>query len=159
MNRKTRFLTQSALIAALYVVLTYISAAMGLASGAVQIRISEALTILPMFSFAAVPGLFAGCLAANILTGAAIWDIVFGAAATLLGALGTYYLGKNRYLAALFPIAANTLIIPFVLKLAYGVAEGYLFLFFTIFVGEFISCGICGVILAKAIGKTKIFQV
>lgn len=158
MNKKTQFLTQSALIAALYVALTYVSAAMGLASGAIQVRISEALTILPMFTSAAVPGLFVGCLAANILTGAAVWDIVFGAAATLLGALGTYYLGKNRCLAALFPIAANTLIIPFVLKLAYGVTEGYMFLFFTIFAGEFISCGILGVILARAIEKTKIFK-
>lgn len=158
MNRKTHFLTQSALIAALYVALTMISSAMGLASGAVQIRISEALTVLPMFSFAAVPGLFVGCLAANLLSGAALWDVVFGAAATLLGALGTYCWGRNYYLAAAFPIAANTLIIPFVLKLAYGVGEGYQFLFLTIFAGEFISCGIFGVILAKAIKKTKIFH-
>lgn len=158
MIKKTRFLTQSALIAALYVALTYISAAMGLASGAIQIRISEALTILPMFSFAAVPGLFIGCLVANLLTGAAIWDIVFGSVATLLGALGTYYLGKNPYLAVTFPIAANTLIIPFVLKLAYGVGEGYSFLFLTIFAGELISCGVFGVILGKALNKTKIFE-
>lgn len=158
MKRKTRFLTQSALIAALYVALTYVSASMGLASGVIQIRISEALTVLPMFSFAAVPGLFAGCLAANLLTGAALWDIVFGSVATLLGALGTYYFGKNRFLAVLFPIASNTLIIPFVLKLTYGVEEGYLFLFITIFSGELISCGILGAFLGKALSKTKIFK-
>lgn len=158
MNRKTHFLTQSAIIAALYVALTFVSSLAGMASGAVQIRISEALTVLPMFSFAAVPGLFVGCFVANLLTGAAVWDIVFGAVATLLGALGTYYLGKNYYLAVAFPIASNTLIIPFVLKLAYGVGEGYVFLLFTIFAGEFISCGIMGVILGKALAKTKIFN-
>ena len=158
MRRKTRFITQSALIAALYVALTYLSAAMGIASGVIQVRISEALTVLPMFSFAAVPGLFAGCLAANLLTGAAVWDIIFGSTATLLGALGTYYLGKNRLLAVIFPIAANTLIIPFVLKLAYGVTEGYLFLFITIFLGELISCGILGYFLAGAVDKTGIFK-
>ena len=158
MKRETRFFTQSALIAALYVVLTYLSAAMGLANGAIQLRISEALTILPIFTFAAVPGLFTGCLVANLLTGAAIWDIVFGSVATLLGALGTYYLRKNRVFAILSPVAANTLIIPFVLKLAYGVNNGYLFLFVTIFIGEFISCVVFGGVLCKALKKTKIFE-
>ena len=157
MNKKTRFLTQSALIAALYVTLTFVSSSVGLASGVIQLRLSEALTIIPAFSFTGVPGLFVGCLAANLLTGAALWDVVFGAVATLLGALGTYYFGKNRYLAVTFPIAANTLIIPFVLKIAYGVADGYGFLFLTIFIGELLSCGVLGLILYGAIKKTKIF--
>ena len=158
MRIKTRFLTQSALIAALYVALTYLSAMLGIASGVIQVRFSEALTILPIFTFSAVPGLFAGCVLANLLTGAALWDIIFGSLATLLGALGTYYLGKNRYLAAFFPIASNTLIIPFVLRLVYGVSEGYIFLFLTVFAGEFISCGILGTALSKALEKTKIFD-
>jgi len=158
MNRKTHFLTQSALIAALYVALTYISSALGLASGVIQVRFSEALTILPMFTQAAVPGLFIGCMAANLLTGAAVWDIVFGSFATFIGALGTYRFGKNPYIGAMFPIVSNTVIIPFVLKIAYGVGEGYSFLFFTIFVGELISCGVLGVILAKALGKTNVFK-
>ncbi len=158
MQKKTRFLTQSALIAALYVALTYVSAVMGIASGVVQVRLSEALTILPAMTGAAVPGLFAGCLAANLLTGASLWDIVFGSLATLLGALGTRYLGKKCYIAPIFPILSNTFIIPFVLKIAYGVGEGYSFLFLTIFLGEFISCGILGVMLYKALSKTKIFR-
>ena len=157
MNKKTRFLTQSALIAALYVALTFVSAVMGMASGAIQLRLSEALTILPVFTPAAVPGLFIGCLAANLLTGAAIWDIIFGSIATLLGALGTYYFGKNRYLAVMFPILSNSVIVPFVLKMAYGVSEGYLFLFLTVFLGEVISCGMFGIILRSSLEKTKIF--
>ncbi len=129
MKKKTRFLTQSALIASLYVVLTMVSASLGLASGVIQVRISEALTILPIFEVAAIPGLFVGCIAANLITGAALWDVVFGSIATLIGAVGTYYLRKNRYIATLPPILSNTIIIPFVLKLVYGVNDGYSFLF------------------------------
>lgn len=158
MRQKTNFITKSALIAALYVVLTYVSAAFGLASGAIQLRISEALTILPMFTGAAIPGLTAGCIVANLLTGAALWDVVLGSVATLLGAIGTYYLGRNKYIAPIFPIVANTLIIPFVLKTVYGLSEGVWFLALTVFIGEFISCGVFGVILAGAIKKTKLFK-
>lgn len=156
--KKTRSLTQSALIAALYVALTYLSAAFGLASGVIQLRISEALTVLPMFSFSAVPGLFAGCVVANLLTGAAMWDVVLGSLATLLGALGTYYFGKNKFLAPIFPILSNTIIIPLVLKAVYGVSDGLWFLVLTVFIGELISCGVFGIILADAVKKTKIFE-
>jgi len=158
MKQKTQLLTHSAFVAALYVALTYISATLGIASGAVQVRLSEALTVLPALSSAAVPGLFVGCLVANVLTGAPLWDIVFGSVATLLGALGTRYLGKKCFTAPIFPILSNTLIIPFVLKIAYGVGEGYSFLFATIFLGEFISCGVLGVMLYKALYKTKLFN-
>lgn len=158
MNRKTRFLTQGALIAALYVVLTYITNLAGMASGAVQVRISEALCILPAFTASAVPGLFVGCLAANLLTGAALWDVVFGSVATLLGALGTRYFGRNKFLAPIFPIVSNTVIIPLVLKLAYGVEQGYIFLALSIFIGEVISCGVLGIILYKALEKARIFE-
>ena len=158
MRKKTKFLTQGALIAALYVVLTYITNLAGMASGAIQVRISEALCILPAFTAPAVPGLFIGCLAANLLTGAALWDVVFGSVATLLGALGTRYFGKNKFLAPVFPIVSNTVIIPFVLKLAYGVEQGYIFLAGSIFIGELISCGVLGIILYKALEKARIFE-
>ncbi len=157
MNKKTRFLTEGALIAALYVVLTYITSIAGLASGAVQVRISEALCILPAFTFSAVPGLFVGCLAANLLTGAALWDIVFGALATLLGAVGTYLWGKNAFTVSVFPIVSNTVIIPFVLKIAYGVEQGYIFLVLSILAGEVISCGLLGGFLYSGLKKTKLF--
>ena len=156
--KKTRVLTQSALVAALYVVLTYISNIFGLASGAIQVRVSEALTILPAFTFSAVPGLTVGCIVANLLTGAALWDVVFGSIATLLGAVGTYLFGKNKYTTPIFPIIANTAIIPLVLKTVYGVGEGYGFLFVTIFLGELVSCGILGVLLYGGVKKSKIFD-
>ena len=156
MKKKINYLVTGAVIAALYVVLTYLAHALGLASGVVQVRFSEALTILPMFTPAAIPGLFIGCILANILTGCALWDIVFGSIATLLGALGTYYLGKNKWIAPVFPIAANTLIIPFVLQYVYGVPDAIWYLMLTIGIGQIISCGILGLLLYHALEKTKL---
>lgn len=152
-NRKAYFITQAAVIAALYVVLTLAINAFNLASGAIQVRISEALTILPFFTPAAVPGLFVGCLLSNFMTGAAIWDIVFGSLATLLGALGTYALRRWKWLAPLPPIAANTLIIPFVLQYAYGIPGGILYFMLTVGAGEVISCGILGMLLLSLLQK------
>ncbi|MCM1124540.1 MAG: QueT transporter family protein, partial [Eubacterium sp.] len=89
-HSRTLFLAQAAMIAALYIVLTFIANAFGLANHAVQVRFSEALTVLPYFTPAAIPGLYIGCFLSNILTGCALPDILFGSLATLLGALGTY---------------------------------------------------------------------
>ena len=101
-NKKVLFLTQAAVIAAIYVVLTIFISAFNLASGAIQVRISEALTILPFFTPAAIPGLAIGCLLSNLLTGAAVYDVVFGSLATLLGAVGTYLLRKHKFLSTNF---------------------------------------------------------
>ena len=114
-NQKTQFLTHAAVIAALYVVLTLLANALGLASQAIQVRFSEALTILPYFTPAAIPGLFVGCLISNTITGCALLDIIFGSIATLLGGFGTYALRKNKWLAPISPILTNTIIVPFVL--------------------------------------------
>ncbi len=151
--KKTRFVTTAAIVAALYVVLSYLSHIMGLATGAVQIRFSEMLTVLPFFSAAAIPGLAVGCLISNVLMGCAVWDIVFGTLATLLGALGTYFLRRQSpYLAAIPPIAANTLIVPFVISAAYGGAALPL-LFAGVFMGELVSCGVFGTVLLKVLSK------
>ena len=153
-NNHAEFIVQGAAIAALYVVLTLFSNIFGLASGVVQVRISEALTVLPFFTFAAVPGLFVGCVISNLLAGSAIWDVIFGSAATLIGAVGTYLLRKRtKWLAPLPPIAANTMIVPFVLAFAYGAEEGIPFLMLTVGAGEVISCGVLGLILLKALEK------
>ena len=159
MNKKTIYLTHSALIAAMYVTLTFAANLLGLASGVVQVRLSEVLTILPLFTPAAVPGLFVGCILANLLTGCAVWDVVFGSLATLLGALGTYYLGrKSKYLAPVFPIISNAVIVPFVLQYVYGAQELWLYLFVTVGIGEAISCGVLGLLLHKVLSHTDIFQ-
>ncbi|MBQ1228960.1 MAG: QueT transporter family protein [Firmicutes bacterium] len=157
MKNKTLNLTWAALIAALYVVLTLIANALGLASGAIQIRLSEALTIMPLFTWAAVPGLTIGCILANLLTGCALWDIVFGSIATFLGALGTYYIGRKiPVLGPVFPIASNMLIVPLVLQKVYGIEDGYLYLLVTVGIGEVICCGVLGWMLYKALKKRNI---
>ena len=154
MNMKIRNLTRAAAIAALYVALTYLANALGLANGAVQLRFSEALTVLPAFLPAAVPGLFVGCLLANLLTGAVFTDVICGSLATLIGAIGTRGIAKrNIYLSPIPPIFANTLIVPFVLRFAYGVPDALPYLFLTIFAGEFWSCGVLGLPLIRLLKK------
>ncbi|MBQ9942162.1 MAG: QueT transporter family protein [Christensenellaceae bacterium] len=154
MKKTTRSLTHGALIAALYVALTRLAQLLGLASGAIQVRFSEALTVLPYFTAAAVPGLTVGCLLANILTGCALWDVVFGTLATLLGAVLTRSLRQySHLLAPLPPIAANTLIVPFVLTLVYQFPGGLAYHFATVFLGEVISCGVLGLLLMAALRR------
>lgn len=150
MNKKVLFIVHAALIAALYVVLTLLANFFGLANYAIQVRFSEALTILPFFTTAAIPGLGIGCLLSNILTGCALPDIIFGTAATLIGAFFTRILRKNKWLAPLPPIIANTVIIPFVLLYAYGMKPLW-FSFLTVGAGEIISCGILGLLLLNAL--------
>ncbi len=145
-------MVQAAMIAAIYVVLTFIANAFGLANYAVQVRFSEALTILPYFTPAAIPGLFIGCLLSNILTGCALPDIIFGSIATLIGAVLTRMLRKNKWLAPIPPIVSNAVIVPFVLLYAYGIKPLWLS-FITVTIGEMISCGVLGMLLLFVLKK------
>lgn len=154
-DRKVLFITQAAMIAALYVVLTLLANALGLANYAVQIRFSEALTILPFFTPAAIPGLCVGCVLANFLTGCAPLDILFGSLATLIGAVGTYALGRYKWAAPLPPILANTVIVPFVLAYVYQFPGSIPYFMLTVGAGEIISCGILGMILLTVLNKYK----
>ena len=158
-NQSISFMTQAAMIAAVYVVLTYVFAPFSF--GEVQIRIAEALTIHPVFTPAAVPGLFIGCFIGNILGGAILPDIIFGSLATLVGAFFTYRVrDKNRFLAPLPPIIANMVIVPFVLRYGYGILLPVPFMMLTVGAGEIISCGILGMALYLALWKYKnlVFQ-
>lgn len=153
-NKNVTFMTQAAMIAAIYVVLTYIFAPFSF--GEVQIRISEALTILPLFTPAAVPGLFIGCLIGNILGGAILPDILFGSLATLIGAVFTYRLrGRAPFLGSVPPILANTIIVPFVLQYGYGVNLPIPFMMLTVGIGEVLSCGVLGMVVYYALNRYK----
>lgn len=154
-NSKTLFITQAAIIAALYVVLTLLANALGLANYAIQLRFSEALTILPFFTPAAIPGLFLGCLISNLLTGAIVWDVLFGSLATLLGAVGTYLLRRVKWLTPLPPIIANTIIVPLVLYFAYRIPGSIPYFVLTVGVGEILSCGVLGMLLLFVLQKYK----
>ncbi len=150
-NKKVLFVVQAALIAAIYVVLTYFISAFQLASGAIQIRISEALTVLPFFTPAAIPGVTIGCFLSNLLTGCLPMDVLFGSLATLLGTVGSYLVRRYKWLVPLPAVISNTIIVPYVLTYAYG-AEGSLpFFMVTVGVGEVISCYVLGGILMNAL--------
>ena len=158
-KNQTLHLAQAAMIAAIYVVLTGIAAGFDLANGAIQVRFSEALTILPFFTPAAVPGLAVGCLLSNILFSGNIFDIIFGTLATLIGAVGTRMLRGNRWLCSIPPIVSNALIIPPVLTYAYHIPGGIPFQMLTVGAGEVICCLIFGQILISALMpvRSKIF--
>lgn len=149
-TKKVTYLTQAAMIAAIYVVLTLVF--QPISFGEIQVRIAEALTILPLLTPAAVPGVFVGCLIANIIGGGILTDIVFGSLATLIGAVITYQLrGKKPVFGAIPPIAANTIIVPFVLYYGYGVNLPIPFMMLTVGIGEVVSCGVLGLVLYYAL--------
>ena len=156
-NRNTKstalFLSQGAIIAAMYVALTLIFAP--ISYGAVQVRIAEALTILPLFTPAAIPGLFIGCIIANGIGGGILLDVVFGSLATLIGAAGGYLLRFNRWLVPIPTIVANSVIIPFVLKYGYGIDLPLWMLMIYLAIGEIIGCYLLGELLATGILKRK----
>lgn len=145
MNKKTHFLAHTGIIAALYITLTLISAAFGLSSGVIQVRISEALCILPIFTSAAIPGVTVGCLLSNIICGGTVFDIVFGTIATFIGAVLASLFKKKPYLSSIPTVISNAVIIPVVLLLS-GVGEWNMFPYFalTVGIGEVISCSLFG---------------
>lgn len=155
-----RRLCEAALIAAIYVILTYLCAAIGMSSGAVQLRFSEALCVLAIFTPAAVPGVALGCFMANLLTGCALWDIVFGSLASLIGMIGCRALKKHPYVALVPYALANMVIIPFVVKLVYSAPEALPLIFLTVGIGEIISVFGFGIPLYLALKKhaSRIFK-
>ena len=157
-NKKGLLIEQSALIGAIYVVVTMVFAPFGF--GGIQVRISEALTILPFFTPAAIPGLFVGCLIANLLAGAIPADVIFGSLATLVGAVGSYALRRRMWLVPLPPIAANTLVVPLVLYYGYGENLPIWLMRLTVGAGEILSCGVLGMALLFALRRyqNKIFE-
>lgn len=165
MKRKTkshlaaRSLARGGLIAGLYVALTHLAAAIGLSSGVIQFRISEALCILPIFLTEAIPALAIGCFIANLTTGCLIWDVVFGTLATLIGAVGAYLLRRLPTPIATLPtVLANAIIVPFVLMWVYMLEGGYFFFMLTVGLGEIVCATVLGTLLAGAVKKTKIFD-
>ena len=163
-TRKVAALCRAAMIAALYTVLTWLCGALGLANMTPQLRFSEALCILPFFMPEAVFGLTVGCFLSNLLVSGGIWaDVIFGTLATLIGALGTYAMrslrGKLRFLCILPPILANTVIVPFVLKYAYGFGEGWWILAAGVGAGEILSVGVLGTLLLLALEKRSFWKI
>ncbi len=171
-RRRLVGLCYGALIAALYVALTYLSALMGLDKGAVQLRLSEALVVLAFVTPAAVPGLTVGCLLANLLTGGAPLDLILGPLATLAGAMGAFLLGRlknramGRWLCTLPNIAANTVAVSYICLISYSApgtdAASVLPIYLaSVGLGELVSCGVLGMILllSSEKGLRKLLQI
>lgn len=164
--KKTEFIITGALIAAAYAGLTYISNVFGLAYGPIQLRVSEVLTILPVFSPAAIPGLTLGCFIANIGSFNAA-DMVFGTAATLLAALLTYIFRDIKFkkiplLSMFMPVIVNAIVIGFEIALFF-LPEGYSLWGFVISglqvgLGELIVCYVFGIPFYLVVKKYRIFE-
>lgn len=152
-DKKVLFIVQAAAIAAIYVVLTVVFAP--LSFGEVQVRFAEALTILPYFTPAAIPGLFVGCIIGNFLGGAIPVDIICGSIATLIGAVGSYALRKHKFLVPVPPIVANTVIVPFVLFYGYGINLPIPLMMLSVGAGEVLSCGVLGLVILSALDRYK----
>ena len=155
-------LTRCAMIAALYVALTYVSAAFSLSSGVIQFRLSEMLCILPIFMPEAVFGIAVGCLLANALTGCVLWDVIFGAVATLIGAIGARLLRrlpeKIKFIATIPTVLANAIIVPFVLMYAYGAPGSYFYFALTVSIGEIVCASILGTAIYYPLKKSKFLE-
>lgn len=163
-KRSTLYITQAAVIAALYVALTYASNALGLAYNAVQFRLSEILTVLPVFTPAAIPGLALGCLIANISSPFGLIDIVCGTIASPLAALSSYALRKITVkgipvLSTLPPVLFNGLIVGLeIWYLGEQTAELFFISALEIMAGQIVMCVIMGIPFITAIKKTRIFE-
>ena len=148
------FLAQAGVLAALYVILTHLSNLMGLASGVIQVRISEALCILTVFTPAAIPGMTIGCFLANLSMGNPWMDILLGTLASFLGALLGWALRRiSVWLVAIPTVVANAAIVPFVLRYAYLFEDAWWYMVVTVGAGEIIAAYILGMILYFALRK------
>lgn len=147
-SKKQYYLAYGAAIAAVYVALTMAFAPISF--GAIQFRISEALCVLPYFTPAAIPGLFAGCFLSNLLMGSP-WDMIFGSLATLIGALGSWYVRRNKWCVCIPPIVSNAIIIPWVLRYAYGSPDLIPVAMVTVGIGEILAVGVLGNVLLAAL--------
>ena len=153
-NNKVLFMTQAAMIAAIYVVLCLVFEP--ISYGAIQTRVAEALTVLPFFIPAAIPGVFIGCLIANVLGGGIVLDVAAGSLTTLAAAYLTWMLrGKSKFLACFPPIILNAIVIPWVLKYGYGEPLPIPFLMGTVGLGEILTAGIMGTVLLCVLARYK----
>ena len=154
----TVYVCYGAIIASLYVVLTWLSAIFKLDSGVIQFRLSEALCILAVFTPAAIPGMTIGCLLSNLIFTGNAYDMIFGTLATFIGVLGVYLLRKFPYIAPVPYVISNMIIVPLVLRFAYGVPDAFWFLLVTVGIGEIVCALGGGILLYIALKRVKIFK-
>lgn len=166
-NKKIMHLVHGAMIAAIYAAATYLSAVLGIAYGPVQFRFSEALTVLSIFTPAAVPGLTIGCILGNLSSPFGMWDIVFGSLATLLAALAARKLRKITVkglplLSIIMPVIFNAVIVGAEITLLMPTDKANLAAFavaaLEVGAGELVVCLAGGIPIYYALKKTRIFK-
>lgn len=153
MNR-IRNVIYAGVIAAIYACLTIAFAP--ISYGPVQARISEALFVLPCFTDAAVPGLFLGCLLSSMLTGAPVYDVIFGSAATLLASVLTRVLAKrsvSKWLLPLPTVFCNAIIVGLILKVFYAETLPLSLLMLYVALGEALICYLLGLPLRALLAR------
>jgi Predicted membrane protein len=154
MNKITpRYIAQAGIIAAIYVTLSFIFKP--ISYGEIQVRVAEALTILPFFTPAAIPGLFVGCLLANFFGSGLPLDIILGSLSTMLAAYISYRLRFNKYLVPIPPIVGGIIFVPFILYFSIAITLPIPLLMLSVGIGQFISCGILGMILLTFLEKYR----
>lgn len=164
MKKTTLYITQAAVIVALYVALTHVSNALGLAYNSVQFRLSEVLTVLPVFTPAAIPGLAIGCIIANISSPFGVVDIVCGSVATLLAAVVSYLVRNINFkgtpvLATIPPVLFNAVIIGLAIYFLEGQnAEIFFISAAQIGLGQAVMCIVAGIPFIRAVKRTKVFD-
>ena len=147
---------QFVVIAALYAGLTITEQfTVGMTKDIIQVRLSDALLILPVFTPAAIPGLFAGCLISNYVIGCHPYDVIFGSVATLIGAIGTYLVRKHKFMAPVPPIIINMIVIPILFAYVYRYENPFWYFVVAIGVGELIACGVLGIALMLGLEDHK----
>ena len=149
--KKTNYLLQAAIIAAIYTALTMFLAPFSY--GVAQIRIAEALTVLPFFTPAAIPGLFIGCLIANIMSPVGVLDMVIGSLSTLVAAVLSYYLRHQPILVPLPPVIINGITVGWMLVAVYGVPLPLWSSMASVALGQFIACYVIGYPLLRYLRK------
>ncbi len=154
-NSNIRYLSEASLIAALYVMLTAISSAFGLGNGPIQLRLSESLCVFAIFTPAALPGVTLGCFISNLLTGCALWDMVFGTLASFIGMIGCRALKKLPYIAPTPYALSNMIAVPLIQAYVYDVSEALPLLFLFIGVGEVLSVYVVGLPIYFILKKNK----
>ena len=166
-NKKILYLVHGAMIAAIYAAATYFSAALGIAYNAIQFRFSEALTILSVFTPAAIPGLTVGCILGNISSPFGIWDIIFGSAATLLAAICARKMRNIKIkglplLSILMPVIFNAIIVGAEITFLFPTDAPSLTAFtvaaLEVGAGEAVVCLAGGIPLYYAIKKSRLFK-
>lgn len=156
-SKKIRFIVYAALIAAAYVLISVVFAPTSF--GPVQLRVSEALCVLPYFTSAAIPGLFIGCLIANCFaSGMILADVIFGSLATLAAAALAYLLRRYKFLVPLPAVILNALVVPFVLKYGYGFSDALWFMMLTVGIGQIGACYVFGMPLMYALELSGVFS-